>query len=156
MDEVISLIKATNLFNDELITKEVEWFYGPLGLHDFYFSGQSASVIAQHIQSLIAAKLMSKASGKAMDVKLEQESDHGAFFAARSNVQGDAITNTRVAQKERGPTEVENLERRIEKQYLSGKTEDIGDGVKAGYQHLSADTEAAKGRTYRLQCYRSR
>uniref|UniRef100_K3W989 Glutamate/phenylalanine/leucine/valine/L-tryptophan dehydrogenase C-terminal domain-containing protein n=1 Tax=Globisporangium ultimum (strain ATCC 200006 / CBS 805.95 / DAOM BR144) TaxID=431595 RepID=K3W989_GLOUD len=154
MEEVTALIKATNLFNNDMVTKEVEWFYGPLGLHDFYFSGHSASVIAQHIQSLIAAKLMSKASGKAMDVKLEQESETEAFFAARSNVQGDVETNTRVAQKERGPTEVENLERRIEKQYLSGSHEWIGDGVKSGYQVLEQH-EATKGRTHRLQCYRS-
>ena len=86
-----------------------------------------------YVDSLIAAKLMSKASGKAMDVKLEQESEKHAFFAARSNVQGDALSNTRVAQKERGPTEVETLERRIEKQYLSGTSDWIGDGVKSGY-----------------------
>ncbi|KAJ0394085.1 hypothetical protein ATCC90586_008162 [Pythium insidiosum] len=73
MDEVTELVKATNLFTPETIAKEVDWFYGPLGLHDFYFSGQPASVIAAHIQSVLAAKLMSKASGKAMDVKLEQE-----------------------------------------------------------------------------------
>lgn len=76
---------------------------------------------------------MSKASGKAMDVQLQQETENSAFFAARSNVQGEMIKNTRAAQKERGLTEVESLERRLEKQYLSGSVELIGDGVKAGY-----------------------
>ncbi|DAZ97165.1 TPA: hypothetical protein N0F65_004015 [Lagenidium giganteum] len=157
MDEVTALLKATKLFTDDTIEKEITWFYGPLGLHDFYFSGQSSEVIAAHIQSLLAAKLMSKASGRPMDVKLEQESENQAFFAARSNVQGDAVKNTRVAQRERGPTEVENLERRIEKQYLSSSLDLIGDGVKSGYQYLE-QSEAAKGQagqTYRLQCYRS-
>ncbi|TMW59691.1 hypothetical protein Poli38472_004760 [Pythium oligandrum] len=154
MDEVTSLISDTNLFTQETIDKEIEWFYGPLGLHDFYFSGQKAEVIAAHIQSLIAAKLMSKASGKAMDVKLEQETEDSAFFAARSNVQGDDARQMRVVQKERGPTEVEDLERRLEKQYLSGSVELIGDGVKAGYQYLEQQ-EGAKHRTYRMQCYRS-
>ena len=50
MNEVTTLIKSSNLFNEAMITKEIEWFYGPLGLHDFYFAGQSPKVIAQHIQ----------------------------------------------------------------------------------------------------------
>jgi glutamate dehydrogenase len=156
MDAVTAIIKNTGLFTESTIDKEVEWFYGPLGLHDFYFSGHSPEVIAAHIQSLIAAKLMTKASGKAMDVKLEQETENSAFFAARSNVQGEVVANknTRVAQKERGPTEVETLERRLEKQFLSGSNEWIGDGVKTGYQYLE-EHEAAKNRTYRMQCYRS-
>lgn len=158
MEEVISIIKTTELFTEAMIEKEVEWFYGPLGLHDFYFSGQSPAVIAAHIQSLIAAKLMSKASGKAMDVKLEQETANSAFFAARSNVQGELVANTkntRVAQKEKGATEVESLERRLEKQFLSGSVALIGDGVKAGYENLEEEEKNAKARTYRMQCYRS-
>lgn len=156
MAEVTALVQSTQLFNSDMVAKEVQWFYGPLGLHDFYFSGQSAAVIAQHIQSLIAAKLMSKASGTPMDVKLQQEAPTSAFFAARSNVQGDVDANTRVAQKERGPTEVETLERRIEKHFLSGSHEWIGDGVTSGYQVLEQPAaEHKSGRTYRLQCYRS-
>ncbi|TYZ65267.1 hypothetical protein PybrP1_002514 [[Pythium] brassicae (nom. inval.)] len=160
MAEVTALIQATQLFNHEMVAREVQWFYGPLGLHDFYFSGQPAAVIAQHVQSLIAAKLMSKASGTPMDVKLQQEGPTTAFFAARSNVQGEVEANTRVAQKERGPTEVETLERRIEKHFLSGSHESIGDGVTSGYQVLeqpaAVDAAAHKsGRTFRLQCYRS-
>ncbi|RLN49249.1 hypothetical protein BBJ28_00014881 [Nothophytophthora sp. Chile5] len=155
MEEVKALIKATKMFNDDMITREVEWFYGPLGVHDFYFTGHTPATIAQHMQSLIAAKLMSKASGHPMDVKLEQESEKGAFFAARSNVQGStAEPNRRVAQVEHGLTEVETLERRLEKQYLSGSSGVIGDGVKSGYQYLEK-TEAMKDRTYRMQCYRS-
>lgn len=156
MDEVTALIRGTKLFNDDMIAREVDWFYGPLGMHDFYFSGHSAAVIAQHIQSLIAAKLMTQASGRAMDVKLQQENEDGAFFAARSNVVGDnhSPTTTRAASTERGPTEVESLERTIEKQYLSGFGDVIGDGVKSGYQYLE-QAEVVKARTYRLQCYRS-
>lgn len=158
MDQVKTLVRASGLFTDATITKEIDWFYGPLGLHDFYFSGQSPTIIAAHIQSLIAAKLMSQASGKPMDVKLEQETSDSAFFAARSNVQGElyaAAKNTRVAQKEKGRTEVENLEKRLEKQYLSGSVDWIGDGVMSGYQHLEQQEAAAKNRTYRMQCYRS-
>lgn len=155
MDEVTELIKGTKVFTEDMVTREVDWFYGPLGIHDFYFSGHSSEVIAQHIQSLIAAKLMTKASGRAMDVKLQQESENGAFFAARSNVIGDTYsTTTRAAHTETGLTEVESLERKIEKQYMSGFSEWIGDGVKSGYQHLEK-AEITKGRTYRLQCYRS-
>ncbi|KAJ0393762.1 hypothetical protein ATCC90586_010406 [Pythium insidiosum] len=80
--------------------------------------------------------------------------DMGVPRSINLDKQGDAVKNTRVAQKERGPTEVEDLERRLEKQYLSGSVELIGDGVKSGYQFLE-EHEAAKGRTYRMQCYRS-
>lgn len=97
--------------------KEVEWFYGPLGLHEFYFSGHTTKVIADHIQSLFAAKMLSVASGNLMDVNLEQTKDDGAFFATRSNVQGSTAKN-RVQTKKIGPTEVEKLERRIERNYL--------------------------------------
>ncbi len=53
MDDVSALIKETKLFTEETIAKEVDWFYGPLGLHDFYFSGQSPQVIAAHIQRYV-------------------------------------------------------------------------------------------------------
>lgn len=58
MDEVVSLIQATQLFTNETIVKEVEWFYGQLGLHDFYFSGQSPAVIATHIQRYVHKNLI--------------------------------------------------------------------------------------------------
>uniref|UniRef100_M4BZ98 Glutamate/phenylalanine/leucine/valine/L-tryptophan dehydrogenase C-terminal domain-containing protein n=1 Tax=Hyaloperonospora arabidopsidis (strain Emoy2) TaxID=559515 RepID=M4BZ98_HYAAE len=154
MEEVKALILSSDVFNTDTVTTEVEWFYGPLGIHDFYFLGQSPLVIAQHIQSLIAAKLMSKASNRP-DVKLEQESANGAFFAVLSNVVGSANEpSRRAARYDAGITETEVLERRLEKHYLSGSSGVIGDGVKAGYQYLEK-AEATKKRTYRMQCYRS-
>ncbi|GMF17792.1 unnamed protein product [Phytophthora lilii] len=155
MEEVKALIRSTKVFSDDTVTNEVEWFYGPLGVHDFYFFGQSPLVIAHHIQSLIAAKLMSKASNRPMDVKLEQEGENGAFFSVLSNVVGRANEpSRRAARYDSGITETEVLERRLEKHYLSGSSGVIGDGVTAGYQHLEK-TEATKKRTYRMQCYRS-
>ncbi|CCI46082.1 unnamed protein product [Albugo candida] len=147
-------IQLDGLFTQESIEREVEWFYGPLGLHDFYFIGQSPENIAKHIQSIIAAKLVSKASGRPMDIKLEQHSENEAFFAARSNVQGESTTRQC---SENCPTEVEQLELQIEKQYLSGSAQEwIGDGVRSGYQFLEPN-EAVKTQKshYRLQCYRS-
>ncbi|KAJ8533239.1 hypothetical protein ON010_g14016 [Phytophthora cinnamomi] len=155
MEEVKALIHSAKVFNDDTVTNEVEWFYGPLGIHDFYFVGQSPLVIAHHIQSLIAAKLMSKASNRPMDVKLEQEGENGAFFSVLSNVVGSANEpSRRAARYDAGITETEILERRLEKHYLSGSSGVIGDGVKAGYQYLEK-AEATKKRTYRMQCYRS-
>ncbi|EGZ08721.1 hypothetical protein PHYSODRAFT_564655 [Phytophthora sojae] len=155
MEEVKALIHSAKVFNEDTVTNEVEWFYGPLGIHDFYFVGQSPVVIAHHIQSLIAAKLMSKASNRPTDVKLEQEGENGAFFSVLSNVVGSANEpSRRAARYEAGITETELLERRLEKYYLSGSSGVIGDGVKAGYQYLEK-AEATKKRTYRMQCYRS-
>ncbi|RLN66715.1 hypothetical protein BBP00_00002023 [Phytophthora kernoviae] len=149
--EVKALINAKKVFSDTAVETEVEWFYGPLGVHDFYFCGQSPAVIAQHIQSLLAAKLMSKAK----EVKLEQEGENGAFFAVLSNVKGSYDEPTRrAARYDAGITETEVLERRLERQYLSGSSGIIGDGVKAGYQHLEK-AESHKKRTYRMQCYRT-
>ncbi|GMF51952.1 unnamed protein product [Phytophthora fragariaefolia] len=155
MEEVKTLLRSTKLFNEDTVTNEVEWFYGPLGIHDFYFVGQSPLVIANHIQSLIAAKLMSKASNRPTDVKLEQEGENGAFFSVLSNVVGSANEpSRRAARYDAGITETEVLERRLEKHYLSGSSGIIGDGVKTGYQYLEK-AEATKKRTYRMQCYRS-
>ncbi|TDH66376.1 hypothetical protein CCR75_005514 [Bremia lactucae] len=154
MEEVKALIRSTKILNEEAVTSEVEWFYGPLGVHDFYFMGQSPAVIAHHVQSFIAAKLLSKASNRP-DVKLEQEREKDAFFAVLSNVVGSADKpSRRAARYEAGITETELLERRLEKHYLSGSSGVIGDGVKAGYQYLEK-AESSKQRTYRMQCYRS-
>ncbi|RLN49732.1 hypothetical protein BBJ29_004568 [Phytophthora kernoviae] len=155
-EEVKTLIHQSKVFNDATIQSEVEWFYGPLGVHDFYFCGQSPVVIAQHIQSLLAAKLMSQAKNTPMDVKLEQEGENGAFFSVLSNVVGSTTdeASRRAAHYDSGITETEVLERRLEKQYLSGSSGVIGDGVMTGYQYLEK-AEALKKRTYRMQCYRS-
>ena len=105
--------------------------------------------------SLYAAKMLSLSSGRPMDVKLEQEYEDAAFFATRSNVQGDSIRmETSTTEKIRGLTDVEILERRIERMYLGSNSGIIGDGVKAGYDILHNE-ERVEDRHYRLQCYRS-
>lgn len=50
MDEVTALIKKTELFTDDMIRREVDWFYGPLGIHDYYFTSHKPDVISAHIQ----------------------------------------------------------------------------------------------------------
>ncbi|EQC36938.1 hypothetical protein SDRG_05763 [Saprolegnia diclina VS20] len=150
MTQVLAILSKDTLFNAASLQAEVEWFYGPLGLHEFYFLGHSPEVIASHIKSLLAAKILTKTSGQDQEFKLVQENAKSAFFATRSNVQGDETRTTRTMNS----NEVANLERFIEKEYLNSSTECIGDGVKTGYQHLE-QTEAAKIRQYRLQCYRS-
>ena len=148
--------------------KEINWFYGPLGLHEFYFSGNSALTIAGHIESLVASKFLSVSSGNVMELKLVNKSEKSAFFATRSNVQGDACTsNCRFSPNHVGPTEVESLERSIERKYLSNGQLNpiIGDGVLAGYDQLPSalrrkttdpeDRSSSPG-LFRLQCYRSR
>ncbi|RQM27954.1 hypothetical protein B5M09_000870 [Aphanomyces astaci] len=148
--EVGKILAQDSLFSEATLKKEIEWFYGPLGLHEFYFLGHSPATIASHIQSLIGAKVLTKASGVDQEFKLVQENEKSAFFATRSNVQGDESNSTRLS----GGSDVSNLERFIEKQYLSSSTECIGDGVKTGYQYLEP-SETTKNRQYRLQCYRS-
>ncbi|KAF0685098.1 Aste57867_22972 [Aphanomyces stellatus] len=148
--EVGKILSQDSIFSEATLKKEIEWFYGPLGLHEFYFLGHSPATIASHIQSLMAAKILTKTSGISQEFKLEQENEKSAFFATRSNVQGDESALVRKA----GESDVSNLERWIEKQYLSSSTECIGDGVKTGYQYLE-QPETTKNRQYRLQCYRS-
>lgn len=99
--------------------------------------------------------MLANASGTSMDLNLEQISDDGAFFATRSSVEGKEANSVRVQRKSTGLTEVEVLEHRIEKDYLSSSTECIGDGVQSGFDSLSVK-HGGLNKQYRLQCYRSR
>ncbi|CAK5130100.1 unnamed protein product [Aphanomyces euteiches] len=147
--EVGKILLCDSIFTEATLKKEIEWFYGPLGLHEFYFLGHSPETIASHIQSLMAAKVLTKTSGVSQEFKLVQENEKSAFFATRSNVQGDESNLKRTSGED-----VSNLELFLEKQYLSSSTECIGDGVKTGYQYLE-QPETSKNRHFRLQCYRS-
>lgn len=54
-EQVRGLIKASKTFSDEVVDHITEWFYGKLGLHEFYFQSHTPQEIAHHIQGLQGA-----------------------------------------------------------------------------------------------------
>eukprot|EP00735_Rhodelphis_limneticus_P010071 TRINITY_DN2913_c0_g1::TRINITY_DN2913_c0_g1_i1::g.4399::m.4399 TRINITY_DN2913_c0_g1::TRINITY_DN2913_c0_g1_i1::g.4399 ORF type:complete len:1081 (-),score=465.50,sp/Q54VI3/GLUD2_DICDI/47.79/0.0,ELFV_dehydrog/PF00208.16/8.8e-50,Bac_GDH/PF05088.7/4.8e-15,Bac_GDH/PF05088.7/9.5e-05,ELFV_dehydrog_N/PF02812.13/0.032,DUF2330/PF10092.4/0.1,DUF976/PF06162.7/0.3,DUF976/PF06162.7/1.1e+04 TRINITY_DN2913_c0_g1_i1:330-3488(-) len=120
-DRTLEYIMNEAVFTFSLVRQEVEWFFFKLGLDDFYFKTTDFRSIAQHIQSIYAAKILAAVSGSPFDIKLRQESDQGAFYCTRSMHQF-AI----------------KVERRIEQLYLEeGYTSSV-QAVNKGIQALQS------------------
>jgi hypothetical protein len=53
------LLRARGFIAEKRLDFEVEWFFGPLGLPDYYYINTSESEIASHVAVLYAAKVQS-------------------------------------------------------------------------------------------------
>lgn len=72
--EVYQTIVNDDVFNPSTVLAEVEWFYNKLGLDNYYFQTTPRSIVASHIKSLYAGKILSQSSGEDVGIKLENES----------------------------------------------------------------------------------
>jgi glutamate dehydrogenase len=80
--EVYEMIKKEEVFNENLVYNEVEWFYS-LGLQKYYFERFSSKEIANHIHAFIAAKKVAATTGRPEEIMLNIESttrDGGQSF----------------------------------------------------------------------------
>jgi glutamate dehydrogenase len=89
--EVLAKVKLVGPFREDVVVKEVTYFFHDLGLHHYYFSALSTEMIANHVLSLIGNKLLAKTSGSAwvyeqLGISLAHETANIATFAAKSNV----------------------------------------------------------------------
>ncbi|MCB9639759.1 MAG: NAD-glutamate dehydrogenase [Myxococcales bacterium] len=124
MQEVEAILREDGEFTEQVITQELNWFYNKLDLDDYYFQTTSSSQIARHIQSLYAAKILSRSGGKDVGLQLISENDEfGAMYACRS-VHAEAV----------------KIERRIQERYPD-------------YRLQSYRTSAADDRGTRLRLY---
>ena len=64
----------------------MKWFYGELGLDAHYFATTPLQLIAHHIQSLYAAKILARTSGEQVDLHLESETEEMAIYACREEL----------------------------------------------------------------------
>jgi glutamate dehydrogenase len=98
--EVYRLLEGEHVFTGETLLQEMHWFYSELGLGPHYFAVTPRTLIASHIKSLYAAKVLARASGERINLHHESESDDMGIYACREE--------HAVAVK---------IERRIEKRY---------------------------------------
>jgi len=78
--EVYQLIVQEGVFNAALIYEEVEYYYGALGLSEYYFSHFPPHVIAKHIHTFLAAKKYAVVSGSPEDIRINAEDVQSDFF----------------------------------------------------------------------------
>lgn len=144
----------------------VSYFYSGLGLPHQYFDQTPPNIIAKHIISLQAAKLLAKTSGRPFDIRLQQEEADSVFIARRSVVieSGEGDGHFR-SDSESSPCTA--AERYIEARYLSGVADTATErpvgasGLQSHYSQLPSSISHGSSsikpdpRLFRLQCYRS-
>ena len=71
IDAVYRALKAKQRYSERLIFEEMQWFFTALGLDAFYFETTPPETVADHIESLHAGKLLSKAGPEAVNQSWE-------------------------------------------------------------------------------------
>lgn len=123
--EVYRSLEAERIFTSETILAELRWFYDELGLGAHYFATTPLPLIANHMKSLYAAKILARASGERINLHHESESDGIAIYACREE--------HRVAVQ---------IERRIEQRYPNHRLQ--------SYHSRAATTAGDPGSQLRL------
>ncbi|GAM27950.1 hypothetical protein SAMD00019534_111260 [Acytostelium subglobosum LB1] len=83
--EVKQILAKECLIEGSRIDPEVDWFYCKLGIDANYFESTPAMVVAKHILSLYAAKMVSHATGSKLEVQLQSKTEGSATFITPSN-----------------------------------------------------------------------
>ncbi|EGG19619.1 NAD+ dependent glutamate dehydrogenase [Cavenderia fasciculata] len=83
--EVKAILQNERLLEASRVDPEVDWFYCKLGIDSNYFESTPAVVIARHILSLYAAKMVSHATGAKLEVQLQSKTEGSATFISPSN-----------------------------------------------------------------------
>jgi glutamate dehydrogenase len=81
VQEIERLLVAMGEFQASTIRKELEWFLSGLGLHEHYFLTTPLPVIAQHVASLKASRILHRTrGGQAVEVLLIEEQPERAMY----------------------------------------------------------------------------
>eukprot|EP00744_Colponema_vietnamica_P000547 GILI01000975.1.p1 GENE.GILI01000975.1~~GILI01000975.1.p1 ORF type:complete len:1068 (-),score=387.39 GILI01000975.1:8-3133(-) len=153
VDEVKKILTNEGSLNAVKLEQEVNWFYDHLGLHEFYFQTTTPDVIAKHILSIEAAKILAESSGNEFEMNLAQETEKDALFVARSSPGNSKSVCV-------------DIERKIEGKYLCEGYHNSATHT-ASMAAASASLDAPNSSScsncpsatsihpWRLQCYRS-
>lgn len=85
VQKVFSQILNDAVFTPDMILGGLDWFYNQLGLNTYYFQTTPPEIIASHIQSLFAGRILSKTTGENVGLRLQSESPSGAMFVCRED-----------------------------------------------------------------------
>lgn len=124
-NEVVNLVKETQLIPSDKVEDEVTWFFHRLGILDRFISTMTASKMAEYVLCIYAEKLKSKARVRiargdksngsdavtGFELKVEYEDSEGAVFLTASEP-GVSMSN--------GPM----YERKIDSTYLNDENPD--------------------------------
>ncbi|CAO3633164.1 unnamed protein product [Mucor fragilis] len=81
MVQVGEYLENSGFLPKELVQNEVSWFYGNLGIDDFYFALESVETIANHIMALYGAKILAFTKNEnVLDINLEKESEDSSVY----------------------------------------------------------------------------
>jgi len=95
---------------EDLIDKQIEWFYNELGIDDVYFETETVDAIVSHITSLYAAKIAAFArADKKQEIRLDMEASDHAIYIDTSEPGVSVIGGPR-------------YEQRLEAKYLDNST----------------------------------
>lgn len=158
-EEVSKLLAAKADFSEAKIKESVSWFFNHLGMPEQYFANHSSEDVSQHIQSLMAAKVLAESSGRPFDISLHQEKEDSAMFATRSFISTDSGKATRSGDAVSSPVLI--LERQIEQKYLSGSSTSVDESAPTSLRRdvpsesLSFQPTAKHSQVFRLTAFRS-
>ncbi|KAK4516891.1 Chitin synthase [Mucor velutinosus] len=106
MVQVGKYLESSGFLPKELVQNEVSWFYGNLGIDDYYFALESVETIANHIMALYGAKILAFTKNEnVLDINLEKESEDSSVYIHSSQPGVSQL---------QGP----QCERKIDEQYL--------------------------------------
>ncbi len=98
IQEVYCSIFQEGSFTPDLILREVRWFYTELGLDEYYFRRTPISLVAKHIQSLYASKILDKIGGTG-EINLEYEQEDLAVYVCRGEHERAIKIERRIEEK---------------------------------------------------------
>ena len=97
--EIHQLLSGQSAFTDETLVRELQWFFNELGLNRYYFRTTPRELIARHIESLYAAKILARSSGERLNLTHESESDRMAIYACQDEHAVSARIERRIERK---------------------------------------------------------
>ncbi|KAI8141644.1 Glutamate/Leucine/Phenylalanine/Valine dehydrogenase-domain-containing protein [Fennellomyces sp. T-0311] len=137
MVQVCEYLAKSGFLPEALVQNEVSWFYGNLGIDDFYFALESVETIANHIMSLYGAKILAFTKHEnVLDINLEKESEDSSIYIHSS---------TPGVSQLQGP----QSEKRIDEQYLDPSNSSLAYRVES---YRSSPT-VSNAMTPQLRCY---
>lgn len=96
MKAVAEQLYSQGVFRAPLIKEEVDWYYNHLQLHRFYFRRFAPEEVAGHVSAYVAAKRLASQSGKSDELRLNLESEHGAFYITSADQDAREELKTRM------------------------------------------------------------
>ncbi|KAI9485710.1 MAG: Glutamate/Leucine/Phenylalanine/Valine dehydrogenase-domain-containing protein [Benjaminiella poitrasii] len=99
MVQVAEYLEGSGFLPKEFVKNEVNWFYGNLGIDDFYFALESVETIANHIMALYGAKILAYTKNEnGLDINLVKESDDSSVYI-HSSPPGISLVNGNQCEK---------------------------------------------------------